>query len=100
MFLPANKSVLYNKLKSIVGSENVTDNEIIMEGYIATGTHAGRTRERGGREGEQIETTKKPSFVVNPGSKEEVQEIVRLANHCKVPIVPIGSFTGVYRDAV
>jgi len=93
MFLSAKKSVLYNKLKRIVGSENVTDNETILETYTATGTHAGRTTE-------EREESKKPSFVVNTGSTEEIQAIVRLANEYKVPIVPIGAFTGVYRDAV
>ena len=93
MGLAANKSVVYDKLKSIVGSENVTNNEVVLEAYTATGTHAGRTTE-------QREASKKPSFVVRPGSTEEIQAIVRLANEQKVPIVPIGAFTGVYRDAV
>jgi FAD/FMN-containing dehydrogenase len=96
--LAANKSVLYNKLKNIVGSENITDNEIIAEAYTETGTHAGRTIVA--MKSRKEEAAKKPSFVTRPGSTEEVQEIVRLANQYKVPIVPMGAFTGVYRDAV
>ncbi len=93
MVLSADKSVVYNKLKGVVGAANVTDKDIILEAYTATGTHAGRTTE-------EREASKKPSFVVNAGSTEEIQAIVRLANEYKVPIVPIGAFTGVYRDAV
>ena len=87
------KSVLYEKIMGIVGSENVTDKEIVMEAYTATGTHRGRTTE-------QRETPEKPDFIVRAGSKEEIQEIVRLANQYKVPVIPMGAFTGVYREAV
>ena len=88
------KSFLYDKLKGIVGPENVTDKEIIMEAYTASIVWYAGLTER------QIETPKKPDFIVRAGSTEEIQEIVRLANQYKVPIVPIGAFTGVYRGAV
>jgi len=87
------KSDLYEKIVGIVGSENVTDKEIVMEAYTATGTHRGRTLEK-------REMPEKPDFIVRASSTEEVQEIVRLANQYKVPVIPMGAFTGVYREAI
>jgi len=89
--LAANKSLLTDQLRSIVGSENVTDNETLMEAYTEAGTHMGR-------EHEQKEATKKPSCIVRVGSTEEIQQIVRLANKYKAPLIPIGTMTSVYRE--
>jgi len=75
LVLTFNKSVLYQKLESIVGSENLTDKEIVMEAYTAA--YISRSRARSGVK--YIETPKKPDFIVKAGSTEEVQEIVRLA---------------------
>ncbi len=85
------KSLLLEKLKSIVGSENITDNEIVMEAYTEAGTHMGR-------EHEQKEATRKPSFIVRAGSTGEIQQLIRLANKCKAPVIPIGAMTSVYRE--
>ena len=38
MDLAGKKSVVYDKLKSIVGSENVTDREMILAAYMGTTT--------------------------------------------------------------
>jgi FAD/FMN-containing dehydrogenase len=92
------RPVLSDKLKKIVGPKNVTDNEIIMEAYTAS------TFRPQAREGLVVytdrEKPKKPSFIVTAGSTEEVQEVVRLANQYKVPIIPMGALTGQYAEAV
>ncbi len=88
-------SFLYEKLRSIVGSENVTDKEIILEGYTAS---ALRPRTLGGVG--TVDKVKKPGFIVRAGSTEEIQEIVRLANEYKVPIVPLGAMTSEYSGTV
>ncbi len=95
----ANKSVLSEKLKNIVGSGNVTDKEVIMEAYTAS--YALKTREAPGIYGKLwMEKPKPPDFIVRAGSKEEVQEIIRLANEYKVPVIPMGALTGQYQEVV
>ena len=97
--MASNRSVLYNKLKSIVGSENVTDKEIILDAYMGGGPviSAAVGRDRASQRREAVQE-KKPGFVVRAGSTEEVQEIVRLANQYKVPIIPLGAFTSTYYE--
>jgi len=43
---------------------------------------------------------KRPGFIVRAGSTEEIQEIVRLANQNKIPIIPIGALTSTYYETV
>jgi FAD/FMN-containing dehydrogenase len=88
------KSLLHEKLIDTVSSENVTNKEIVMEAYTATAV--GRLD----RAGALIEKPKKPEFVVMPRSTKEIQEIVRLANEIKVPVIPMGSLTSEYADSV
>jgi FAD/FMN-containing dehydrogenase len=92
------KSSLYDKLKSIVGSENVTDNETIMEAYTAS------TFRPAPRDTMVVFTNavkpKKPDFIVRAGSTEEIQQIVRLANQYKVPVIPMAGLTSQYAEAV
>ena len=88
------KSVLHERLKAIVGAKHVTGNEVVMETYTAT------ARGRRDRTETLIEKPKKPDFVSRPGSTEEVQEIVRLANEYKVPVIPMGAFTSEYAESV
>ncbi len=87
------KSLIYERLKDIVGSKNITDKEVIMEAYTASyaGTSPVHSLEM---------KAKKPDFIVRPLRVEEVQEIVRLANQYKVPIIPMGALTSMYADAV
>jgi len=95
----AEKSVLYEKLRSIVGAENVTNKDIVMEAYTAS--YALKERESPGLYGTKfIEKPKKPGFIVRPGSKEEVQAIIRLANQYTLPIVPMGALTSQYSESV
>ncbi len=86
-----NKSVLHEKLESIVGSEYLSGEEIIMEAYTEPFSPVTR-RQVTGLKGE------KPGFIVRPGSTEEVQAIVRLANENKVAIIPVGAMTSVYAE--
>jgi FAD/FMN-containing dehydrogenase len=99
--LSTNKSVVHDKLKSIVGSENVTDREIILEAYMGTVTISMSvgmdTMESQRHEAAEV---KRPGFVVRAGSTEEVQEIVRLANQYKIPIIPMGALTSTYCETV
>jgi len=88
------KSVLHERLKAIVGDEHVTGKEVIMETYTAT------ARGRRDRTEILIEKPKKPDFVSRPRNTEEVQEIVRLANEYKVPVIPMGAFTSEYAESV
>lgn len=93
------KSVLYEQLKAIVGPENVTDKEIIMEAY--TRGYALKERPSPGIYGTIfMEKPKQPDFIVRAGSKEEIQEIVRLANQYKVAVIPMGALTGMYAGAI
>ena len=95
LVLSLNKSVLYEKLESIVGLENLTDKEIVMEAYtVSTTGKFSRGRQ------EMSEKVEKPGFIVRAGSTEEVQEIVRLANEYKVPIIPLGAMTSAYSETV
>jgi len=91
-------SFLYDKLRGIVGPENITDKEIVMEAYTAS-TFRPQARETLVVYTD-MEKPKKPSFIVRAGSTEEVQEIVRLANQYKVPVIPMGTLTGQYAGAV
>jgi FAD/FMN-containing dehydrogenase len=89
-------------LKTIVGPENLTQEEIIMEAY--TDSYALKPRESSGLSElystRFIDKPKKPGFIVRPGSTKEIQEIVRLANDNKVPIVPMGALTSQYSESV
>ena len=86
-----NKSSLHEKLESIVGSEYLSGEEIIMEAYTEPFSPVTR-RQVTGLKGE------KPGFIVRPGSTKEVQAIVRLANENKVAIIPVGAMTSVYAE--
>ena len=81
--LAADKSFLYKRLEDIVAPGNVTDKEIIMEAYTAS---ALREKTLGGVG--TVEKVIKPGFIVRAGSTEEIQQIIRLANEYKVPIIP------------
>jgi FAD/FMN-containing dehydrogenase len=92
-------SVLFDKLKSIVGAENVAAKDIIMEAYTAS--YNLKERDSPGLYGTKfIEKPKKPSFIVRAGSTKEIQELVRLANEYKIPLVPMGALTSQYSESV
>jgi FAD/FMN-containing dehydrogenase len=94
LVLTLNKSSLYERLESIVGSENITDKKIILDTYtISAAGHfdVGRAEQP---------VAEMPGFIIRVGSKEEVQTIVRLANEHKIPIIPVGAMTSAYYETV
>lgn len=64
------------RLADIVGKGNVFDDEETLKSYAGD---------------ESFLPGRKPSFVVRPGSRDEVVELVRLANETRVPLVPVSS---------
>ncbi len=78
----------YDALKFIVGSEYISDDPVICEGYRCGpgGYEAGCGYER--------VMTKTPGAVILPRKTEEVQKIVKICNRYKVPYVPYS--TGFY----
>jgi FAD/FMN-containing dehydrogenase len=100
--LAAKKSLLYRKLKSVVGAENVTDREVVLDAYMGTVTitmSVGMDKVPGMLRDAAYEV-ERPGFVVRAGSKEEAQAIVRLANQYKIPIIPMGALTSTYYETV
>jgi len=73
-----------NKLKEIVGEDNVTDE--VADRYIyASDSSVHQSM---------------PACVVRPGSAVEVQKIIRYANKNKIPVVPRGAGSGMSGHAV
>jgi len=68
--------VIKNDLITIVGTEYVSDDLAIIEKY---------SKDR------SFLQARTPNYVTEPKSTEEVQEIVKLANKNKIPVVPISS---------
>jgi len=79
---------VYKVLESIVGSEYISADPVICEGYRAGpgGYECGLGYER--------VMTKIPGCVIMPRTTEEVQKIVKVCNRYKVPFVPYS--TGFY----
>jgi len=97
--LVVDESLVYDKLKGIVGPENVTNREIILDAYMGSvTTSAAVGRDRMTEYRRELVEEKKPGFIVRAGSKEEVQKIVRLANQYKIAVIPIGAFTSTYYE--
>ena len=69
-------SALYDSLVKIVGKDFVSDRKEERYFYARDGG---------------LMPPHEPDFVVIPKTTEEVQEIVKLANRDKVPIVPVGA---------
>jgi len=69
-------------LKAIVGEENFSDDPTICQAY-SRGGYGKFYWDRG---------RKVPGCVVLPGSTQEVQNVVKVANRYKLPFIPIGTF--------
>ncbi|MBM2831600.1 MAG: GlcD [Dehalococcoidia bacterium] len=82
-------------LESIVGPQYVSEDPVVCQVYARGGYGKDIVLGRGNL---------KPACVVLPGSTEEVQSIVKLANRYKTPFVPVGTFwfnsCGPYRENV
>jgi FAD/FMN-containing dehydrogenase len=66
---------IYDELESVVGSNNITDDELILYSYS---------------EDSSPFPAQKPAVVVRVSETNEVAEIVKIANRAGVPIVPAG----------
>ncbi|UCF07787.1 MAG: FAD-binding oxidoreductase [Thermoplasmata archaeon] len=75
-------SELYEKIKDIVGEEHVTVSEFEMFLYAKDVSPLPPKLQ------EKLGTT--PDIVVRPKSTEEVSEIVKVAAHDKIPVIPRG----------
>ena len=73
-----------NKLKEIVGEDNVRDN--IADLYVYSSDASVHSS--------------KPDAVVRPDSIKEVQEIMRYANKSKIPVIPRGAGSGMSGQVV
>ena len=76
---------LSGKVADIVGSEQVFTSGDLLDKYAAS---AGCSR------------IGRPDMVARVSTREQVQALVRLANECRVPVVPRSSATGFYGGAV
>ena len=76
---PDKKKIIKNKLENIIGKDNVISSEDELIAFECDGLTNYRI---------------KPVFVVQPGSTEEVSEIVRLCYEEEIPFVPRGAGTG------
>jgi len=65
--------VIYNELVNVLGANYVCDDPVVTQAYSRDYYAAGMLRRR------------RSEFVVAPGSTEEVQQIVKLANRYKFP---------------
>jgi glycolate oxidase len=83
------KKDLLNKLKEIVGNEWVITEREFMESYLKDETP------------EPVRPSSATDLVlVKPSTTEEVSQVLRLANHDKVPVFPVGGRTGLVGAAV
>jgi len=76
---------VFEKLKSIVGEDYVSDNKTVRYTYSRTGDSVYRVM---------------PDYVIRPNSTEEISNIMQLANTEKIPVVPRGGGAGLMAGAV
>ncbi len=76
---------LKQSLQNIAGSQNVFDNHETLEKYSRD---------------QSFVTPGTPDFVIFPHTTEEIQEVVRLANQTKTPLVPFSSGLNLHGAAV
>lgn len=78
-------SGLFQELIDIVGDKNVFTDELVLKDYGHDETE---------------DYIFPPDVVVKPGSAGEISAIMKLANHYKIPVVPIGGRTGLSGGAL
>ncbi len=69
------KDEILDQLRQIVGEKYASNDAAIRIGYSR----------------DQLLTTKGPDYVVAPESKEQIQEIMRLATKLEIPVIPKGT---------
>lgn len=80
--------IVYNELAGVVGYEHVSQDPIVKTAY-ASGIAGGRGW-----------PTIQPSFVVWPGTVEEVSGVLYLANVLKFPVIPSCGGAGIARETL
>jgi glycolate oxidase len=78
--------IAYRALQDVVGAENVSDDEVVCQGYSRVNWRSSAFLQR-----QRLGTAMRPACVVLPGCTEEVQAVIRIANRYKFPFVPMGS---------
>jgi hypothetical protein len=78
--------IVYRALQDIVGHDNATDDPVICQAYSRVQWLPSGVMQR-----ERCGLNMRPVCVVMPGSTEEVQRIVQVANRYSFPFVPRGS---------
>jgi len=91
----ARRHRIYAELTGIVGKDDVIDNETELLTYCEYGIPR---RETELAKGEYIVVM--PDYAVYPETTEEVQQIVRLANRYRIPIIPYAGGSGLGRGPV
>jgi len=76
----------YNALEDIVGEENITNDPVMCQAYSRVQWLPSGVIQR-----EKCGLNMRPACVVLPGSVEEVQSLLKVANRYKFPFVPRGS---------
>ena len=103
--LNSQREMIYSELATIVGDEDITDKESDLLSYsnydLLYPSIIGKTeiiRYSGVAKGDFIITI--GDFVVHPETTQEVQEIVKLANKYKIPIIPFAGGSGLCHNPV
>jgi hypothetical protein len=78
--------IAYKALQDVVGKENVTNDPLMCQSYSRVQWTADGCIQRS-----QIGTQMRPDCVVLPGSTEEVQAVIKLANRYDFIFIPRGS---------
>ena len=75
---------VYQALEAVVGREYITEDRSIVETYSRYGIDIPGFLKKHARDPSNI-----PACVVLPGTTEEIQEIVKVANKYKIPFIPM-----------
>ncbi len=78
--------IAFKALQDVVGAEHATNDEIMCQSYSRVNWLPSGFLQR-----ERLGVNMRPVCVVMPGSTEEVQAIIRIANRYKFPFTPRGS---------
>ena len=78
--------IAYKALQDVVGTEHASNDEVVCQSYSRVNWLPSGFLQR-----ERLGTNMRPVCVVMPGSTEEVQAIIRIANRYKFPFIPRGS---------
>jgi glycolate oxidase len=78
--------IAYRALQDVVGEDNVTDDPVVCQSYSRVQWLSPGVLQR-----ERCGLDMRPACVAMPGSTEEVQRVIKLANRYKFPFIPRGS---------